>query len=108
MTKLQMFHSSNVKVLFKEYRSLKISSLKKKKCLQRSTLLKASLCIFVLTLETPTPGQSLPPLTFKTSRYHLSLAQLPLLKKEKKKTLNLFKSIAAAAVSQRIFRGTQL
>ena len=56
--------------------------------MQRSTLLKASLCIFVLTLETPTPGQSLPPFTFKTSRYHLSLAQLPLLKKEKKKKLS--------------------
>lgn len=38
----------------------------------------------------------------------MSLAQPLLFKKKKKKTLNLFKSVAAAAVPQRIFRGTQL
>ena len=42
----------------------------------------------------PTPGQSLPPFTFKTSRYHLALAQLPLLKEKKKKQKNLSISLS--------------
>lgn len=57
----------------------------KKRCLQRLTLLKASLCILVLTLEMPAPGQSLP-FTFKTSRYHMSLVRPLLLKKKKLST----------------------